>query len=217
MESIVVVFSKPGAGKGTRIGKFEASNGHLFDVLSVGDMLRAERKKQTELGKKAESYMKSGQLVPDEIINEIVINSLKTEKNPVITDGYPRTVAQAEAMLDAGIIPEIVIELEVPDNIVIERAKDRIVCSECGASYTLNEYHAPKKAGICDKCSGKLIKREDDNEETVKERLKVYHEETYPALKVFKNYGVEIYKVDNTKDQEATERFEELLIMALSK
>lgn len=217
MESKVVVFSKPGAGKGTRIEKFEAANGHLYGILSVGNLLRAERKQQTDLGKKAESYMKAGQLVPDAIINEIAIKGLEGAQEPIITDGYPRTVVQAEAMLDADIIPALVIELDVPDEVIIQRAKDRIICEDCGASYTLNEYNPPKQAGICDKCSGKLVKREDDDEETVKKRLKTYHEEAYPALGVFKKHGVAVYTIDNTNDHEAGKKFEELLLMALNK
>lgn len=215
MESKIVVFSKPGAGKETRISRFEAVRGNLYGTLSVGNLLRAERKQQTELGKKAESYMKKGKLVPDEIINKVVINGLKETHDPILMDGFPRTVVQAEEMLKAGVIPNFVIVLEVSDDVVIQRAKDRIVCEDCGASYTLNDFNPPKQAGVCDKCSGKLIRRDDDEEETVKERLETFYHDTYPVLNVFKNYGIKIYTIDNTNSDEAEKQFDQLLMEAL--
>lgn len=197
MKSVIVLFGKPGAGKGTLVSKFLKENEERFEVLSVGNLLRKARKEQTELGKKAEAYMDSGKLVPDDIINELIIEEIRSSKKNVLTDGFPRTVSQAKAMLNAGIHPDKVIEVYVDDKTVIQRAKDRIVCEKCGEPYTTNEFKPPKKYGICDKCGGKLIKRTDDAEDVVKNRLKVYQNETYPVLNVMENANVEIHTIDN--------------------
>lgn len=210
MKSVIVLFGKPGAGKGTLVGEFLKGNEERFEVLSVGNLLRKARKEQTELGKKAESYMDSGKLVPDDIINEIVIEGIKTSEKSILTDGFPRTVPQAEAMLKAGIYPDKVIEVYVDDETVIQRAKDRIVCEKCGEPYTTNDFNPPKEQGICDKCGSKLVKRSDDDEQVVKNRLKVYQNETYPVLNVLAGAGVEIYTIDNTVD-DVTEQFAYLL------
>ena len=173
-------------------------------------MLRKARKEQTELGKKAEAYMDSGKLVPDEIINGIVIEGIQSAERTVIIDGFPRTVGQAEAMLNAKVYPNKVIELYVDDEIVIQRAKDRIVCDKCGEPYTTNNFKHPKTEGVCDKCGGNLSKRKDDDEEVVRERLNVYKNETYPVLKILKTAEIKIHTIDNTC-KDARKQFEELL------
>ena len=215
---VIVLFGKPGAGKGTRLSEFLEGREENYCVLSVGNLLRKARKDQTELGKQAAKYMDAGKLVPDEIINAIVLEGIKKEQKPVITDGFPRTVAQAEAMLKAGIIPSAVIEFCVDDEVVLQRARDRIVCEACGEPYTTNDFKAPKKAGICDKCGANLIKRKDDEEETVRNRLDVYQQETYPVLEVFTKANVEISSINNTspdsqkKFEEIKKKFEEIML-----
>ena len=196
--SVIILFGKPGAGKGTRLSEFLRGREDDYSVLSVGNLLRKARKEGTELGKQASKYMDAGELVPDEIINEIVLEGIKNEQKIVISDGFPRTVAQAEAMINAGIIPDIVIEFCVDDEIVVQRAKDRIVCEACGEPYTINNFNPPKEKGICDRCGARLIKRKDDEPETVRNRLSVYKKETYPVLKVFANANVKICSIDST-------------------
>ena len=206
MKSIIVLFGKPGVGKGTLLSKFLEGRGERFEVLSVGNLLRKARKEQTELGKKAEIYMDSGKLVPNEIINEIVIEGIKKAKNSVVIDGFPRTVAQAEAMFEAGIYPDKVINVIVDDYIIIQRAKDRVVCENCGEPYTTNDFKRPNVEGICDKCGGKLSRRKDDDENVVKKRLEVYENETAPVLTTLSNKHAKIYIVDNTL-KNASEKF----------
>ena len=207
MEKIFILFGKPGAGKGTRLGEFLEGRDGQFEILSVGNLLRKALKEQTEIGKKAEFYMNSGLLVPDEVINEIVINGLKNAQKTVIIDGFPRTVGQAKAMLDAGIFPHKVIELFVEDQVVLERAKARIVCSNCGEPYTTNKFRPPKVEGICDKCGGTLLRRKDDAEEVVQERLKVYQNQTYPVVEFLSSNGIKTVTIDNSLD-EAGKEFE---------
>ena len=210
MQKIFILFGKPGAGKGTRLGEFLEGKEGIFEVLSVGNLLRKARKEQTELGKQAESYMNSGALVPDEIINAIVIDGLRNANKPIIIDGFPRTVGQAAAMLEAGVLPHNVIELYVDDEVVIQRAKDRIVCGGCGEPYTTNDFKPPKTHGVCDKCGGTLVRRTDDEEDVVKERLRVYQEQTYPVVKFLGDNGVKIYTIDNSSPA-SREKFSECM------
>ena len=207
---IIILLGKPGVGKGTRLGKFLEEKEGVFEVLSVGNLLRKAIKEQTELGKQAESYMDSGALVPDEIINDIVIDAMRKANKPIITDGFPRTVGQATAMLEAGILPRNVIELYVDDEVVIQRAKDRIVCGNCGEPYTTNDFKPPRTQGVCDKCGGALVRRTDDKKEVVEERLRVYQERTYPVVKFLYENGVQIDTIDNSSP-DAGEKFAKLL------
>ena len=208
MGKVIVLFGKPGAGKGTRLSEFLKGREDQYDVLSVGNLLRKARKDQTELGKRAESYMDSGQLVPDGIINAIVIEGLKNAEKPIFTDGFPRTVAQAKAMLQAGIYPAIVIEFWVDDEVVVERSRNRIVCESCGEPYTLSDFKPPKVEGICDKCGGKLIRRSDDEEDVVRKRLEVYQNETYPVKKVLVDEEVIVATINNSDAETAQTHFE---------
>jgi len=210
MQKVIILFGKPGAGKGTRLGEFLKGRENLFEVLSVGNLLRKALKEQTELGKKAEFYMNSGGLVPDEIINTLVIDAIRNADKPIITDGYPRTIGQASAMLEEGILPYNVIELYVDDKVVLERAKARIVCTNCGEPYTTNDFKPPKTHGICDKCGSTLARRKDDEENVVMERLKVYQEQTYPVVEFLYDKGVEIHTINNSSS-DAREKFTKLL------
>ena len=211
MKKVIILFGKPGAGKGTRLSEFLEGRESQYEVLSVGNLLRKARKEQTELGKKASCYMDAGKLVPNEIINELVIDAIKKAENTVITDGFPRTVGQAEAMLEAGMHPDMVVNFYVDDEIVLQRARDRIVCEGCGEPYTTNDFKPPIKEGICDKCGEKLSKRKDDAEDVVKNRLSIYEEETHPVLEVLASANVKICTIDNS-NAEATEKFTKLML-----
>ena len=209
--NVIVLFGKPGAGKGTRLSEFLKGREDDFEVLSVSSLLRKEKAEQTEIGKRAASYMEAGQLVPDDIINEIVIKGLKAAKKPIFTDGFPRTVAQTEAMLKAGINPAMVIEFYVDDNVVVERSKTRIACKKCGETYTTNSFKPPMVEGICDKCGGTIEKRKDDAEDVVLNRLKVYREETYPCLDVLAKSNVPIHTIENCNPESASKQFANLI------
>lgn len=212
MQDVIVLFGKPGAGKGTRLSEFLETTDKKFNILSVGNMLRQARADNTELGQKAAKYMDAGGLVPDDIINGIVIEGIKASVDPIISDGFPRTVGQAEAMLDAGIIP-IVIDFLVEDDLVIQRARDRIVCEnkDCGETYTTNNFKPPVVAGVCDKCGCRLVRRSDDDPEIVKKRLAVYRDQTLPVLELMKRYHVKIYTIDNSDAQNAKLQFTKLM------
>lgn len=207
----IVLFGKPGAGKGTRLSEFLEGREEQYETLSVGNLLRKARREETELGKIAQFYMDAGIFVPDKIIIDIVMESIKETTKTIITDGFPRTVGQAEAMLAAGMYPSKVIEVFLDDDIVIERARDRIICNDCSEPYTLNPYKRPKVAYICDKCGGPLLRRPDDDETTVQKRLEVYRNETYPVLEILKKANVAIYTVDNSQ-ADVSEKFTQLLL-----
>ena len=196
MKNVIILFGKPGAGKGTRLSEFlEGKKG--YSVLGVGNLLRKAKEEKTSLGKEAKKYMDAGQLLPDEIINKIVIEGIRSYEGTIIFDGYPRTQNQAKAMIRAGIIPERVVGVYLDDDILLERAKGRIVCSKCGEPYTTDAYKHPKVEGICDKCQSPLIRRADDDEKIVKERLKVYKEETEPVLEILLAAGAKVFVVNN--------------------
>ena len=212
MQNVYVLFGKPGAGKGTRMEEFLAKTDKKFKILSVGNMLRQARADNTELGKKAAPFMDSGSMVPDDIILGIVIEGIQNSDCPILSDGFPRTVGQADAMFKAGIIP-VVIEFQVEDEVVIQRARDRIVCEnkKCGETYTTNDFKPPIVEGICDKCGSHLVRRADDDPEIVKNRLAVYRTETQPVLDVLRKHGVTVYTIDNSKPATAKKQFEEIM------
>ena len=214
MENVIVLFGKPGAGKGTRLSEFLESRANQFEVFSVGNLLRKAIADGTELGKKAKTYMDAGQLVPDDIINAIAIQGLKNAKKPIFTDGFPRTVAQAEAMILAGISP-LVIEFYVDDEVVLERSRNRIVCKSCGEPYTLGDFKPPKKEGICDKCGSELVRRADDEETVVRKRLDVYQNETYPVLDFLSSLGIRSLSIDNNDPENAKRMFAGVVLASL--
>lgn len=211
MKNVIVLFGKPGAGKGTRLSEFLEGREEQFEVLSVGNLLRKARQERTELGKKVEGYIDSGRLVPDEIINELVLDGIKNSKKNVILDGSPRTAEQAKAMINAGIYPDKVINLYVDDELVLYRTSIRITCEKCGESYTTDAFRPPKQKGICDKCGGKLSKRPDDEEEVVRNRLRVYENQTYPVLDIFSENNVRIITIDNSRPEKAREELKKVL------
>ena len=184
----LILLGAPGAGKGTQA---EVICQHLsIPAISTGNMIREALKSGTEMGLKAKSFMDAGKLVPDEVVIGIVKERLAQDdcKNGFVLDGFPRTIPQAEALDKMGIVIDKVIDIEVPDEKIVERMSGRRVCESCGASYHLL-YKKPEKEGVCGKCGGALVQRKDDHPDTVKERLKVYHEQTEPLKAYYEKQG----------------------------
>ncbi len=198
----VILLGAPGAGKGTQAVRIAAAMN--IPHISTGDIFRKNIKEKTPVGLKAKSYIDRGQLVPDEVVVEIVQQRIDEDdcKNGFLLDGFPRTIAQAEA-LDRLTNIDNVINLEVDLDKLVDRITGRRVCEKCGESYHVST----KKDDICEKCGGKLIQRADDTEETVKSRLNVYKNETAPLINFYKKQGV-LKNVDGMKSIE--EVFEEI-------
>jgi adenylate kinase len=206
----IILLGAPGAGKGTQAEVI--CNRYNIPAISTGNIIREALKTGTEMGLKAKSYMESGALVPDEVVIGIIKERIVKDdcKDGFILDGFPRTIPQAEALDKMGIVIDKVIDIEVPDEKIINRMSGRRVCEKCGASYHL-EYKKPKVEGICDACSGTLIQRKDDHPDTVKSRLDVYHSETEPLKDYYEKQG-KLTVVEGQEEIEATTR---LLIEAL--
>lgn len=181
----LILLGAPGAGKGTQA---EIISERLsVPTISTGNIIRAALKAQTEMGIKAKEFIDKGLLVPDDVVIGIIRDRLKENdcKNGFILDGFPRTVPQAQALDDMGIEIDKVIDIQVPDEKIVQRLSGRRVCSGCGASYHLL-YKKPEKDGVCNSCGAQLVQRTDDREETVLERLKVYHEQTEPLVEYYR-------------------------------
>ncbi|NLB29949.1 MAG: adenylate kinase [Clostridiales bacterium] len=179
----IVMMGAPGAGKGTQSEIISKKLG--IPWISTGDILRAEVKGRTPLGTSVESYMESGELVPDEVIIEIMRKRISEPdcRKGYILDGMPRTIAQAQALESSDIDVDAVLSIETSNEEIIRRMSGRRSCHDCGATYHVISAQ-PMIEGICDECGGKLERRKDDEPETVKNRLEVYHQETEP-LKIF--------------------------------
>ena len=179
----LILLGAPGAGKGTQAEIISAAL--KIPSISTGNILREAIKNGTEIGMKAKSFMDRGMLVPDDVVIGIVAERVAREdcKNGYILDGMPRTIPQAEALEKVGVQIDCVISIEIEDAVIEARMTGRRVCGSCGASYHIAA-HPPKREGICDACGSELVIRKDDAPETVKNRLKIYHEET-EALKGF--------------------------------
>ena len=198
----IILLGAPGAGKGTQA---EAICNRLsIPAISTGNIIREALKSGTEMGKKAKSYMEEGKLVPDEVVIGIIRERLAREdcQNGFILDGFPRTIPQAEALDAMGVVIDKVIDLEVPDDKIVQRMSGRRVCETCGASYH-QLYKKPAVEGVCDKCAGALVQRKDDHPETVKERLRVYHEQTEPLKEYYRKQG-KLFIVDGQEEVEDT-------------
>lgn len=197
----IILFGPPGAGKGTQAKKMVDDYG--IPQISTGDILRANVREGTELGLAAKGYMDKGELVPDEVLIGIIKNRLKEQdcEKGFILDGYPRTIPQADALaviLDELNKPiDVVLNLEVPDEELVERISGRLMCN-CGASYH-RTFNPPKKDGVCDICGGKVFQRADDKEEAVKNRLNVYKNQTQPLIDYYTKQGI-LVTLDGTKD-----------------
>ena len=187
--TIVVMLGPPGAGKGTQ--SVMLTNKLGIPQISTGDLFRDHLKRKSELGKRAKEYMNSGQLVPDELVLDMFFERISQPdcKSGFILDGFPRTVAQAEAMdrqLKSAHIK--VVSLELSDQTIVKRLTNRVVCSNCGAPYHLEAF-PPKEKGICDKCGSRVVQRSDDKEDVVRKRLEVFHEQTEPVKYHYEKKG----------------------------
>ena len=184
----LILLGAPGAGKGTQAENI--CDRLSIPAISTGNILREAVKEGTEMGKVAKSYMDEGKLVPDEVVIGIIRDRLAQEdcKNGFILDGFPRTVAQAQALDDSGVGIDRVIDIEVPDERIERRMGGRRVCADCGASYHV-EYKPSKVQDVCDKCGGPLAIRKDDKPETVRDRLAVYHAQTEPLIDYYRSKG----------------------------
>jgi adenylate kinase len=190
----IILLGPPGAGKGTQAGRLEDEYGMV--QLSTGDMLRAAVKAGTEVGLKAKALMDAGELVPDDVVSGIIgdkLDELGPEKG-VIFDGYPRTAAQAasldEILSDRNRVLAHVIELAVDEDALVERITGRFTCGNCGAGYH-DKFKQPAVAGVCDVCGSTEFKRRpDDNEETVRTRMKEYRAKTAPILPIYEARGI---------------------------
>lgn len=189
-----VIFGAPGAGKGTYSRRLQDILG--IAAISTGDIFREAVKQGTELGKKVKSYLDAGQLVPDEITNEVLKKRLQQPdaRRGFILDGYPRTIPQIK-FLERTAKTDAVINLVVPEWVVVERLSSRRQCKKCGAIFNVR-FLKPKIEGVCDNCGGELIQRDDDTPEVIRDRLRVYEKTTKPLLDFFKERGVEMVSVE---------------------
>jgi adenylate kinase len=184
----IVILGPPGVGKGTYAGFL--SKKYSIPKISVGDLFRSAIKNRTELGKRIKNYVSSGELVPDETVIELVKNRLEEPdcKNGFLLDGYPRTVPQAEAMMNFKNI-DVALNFVAPDEVIMERIGGRRTCSKCGAIYHIKNV-PPTIEGVCDRCSGRLVQRSDEKPEVIKNRLNVYREKTKPVADYLREKGL---------------------------
>ena len=211
----LILLGAPGAGKGTQ-GEFIADR-YGIPPLSTGSILREAVKNSTPVGIEAKSYMDSGKLVPDEVIIGVIKERMEQPDaaNGFILDGVPRTVAQAEALEKMGVDIDLVLNIEVSDESIIERLSGRRVCEKCGATYhTL--FKPSAKPEVCDRCAGRLIIRKDDEPDTIKARLRTYHEQTEPLVDFYRSRG-KLADVDGSFSVEKTTERITALLEALNK
>ncbi|MEF9938577.1 MAG: adenylate kinase [Clostridium sp.] len=201
----IIMLGAPGAGKGTQAKKIAEK--YQIPHISTGDIFRANIKKGTELGMKAKEFMDQGLLVPDEVTIGMLLDRIHMAdcENGYVLDGFPRTIPQAESLTKAlseiGEKIDYAIDVDVPDENIINRMSGRRACLTCGATYHML-FAPPKKAGICDVCGSTLVLRDDDKPETVQKRLSVYHEQTQPLIAYYKKAGV-LVSVDGTQAMDA--------------
>ena len=200
----IIMLGAPGAGKGTQAIKIAEK--YAIPHISTGDIFRANIKNNTELGQKAKTYMDQGLLVPDELVVDLVVDRVgqKDCGNGYVLDGFPRTIPQAEALDQALSALEqkvdYAINVEVPDENIVNRMSGRRACVDCGATYHI-VYAPTKEENVCDNCHGNLILRDDDKPETVQKRLNVYHEQTQPLIDYYTEKKI-LVEVDGTVDIE---------------
>ena len=197
---VIILMGPPGSGKGTQAARITKELG--IPHISTGDLFRENISQNTPLGNRAKEYMNAGKLVPDELVLEMLMDRISRPDSAkgYLLDGFPRTIPQAEALDKAlnGQAQIVAISLEVPDESIIKRMSGRLICKQCSTIY--NKYFSPStKEGICDKCGGELYQRPDDKPEVVKERLRVYHDQTEPLIAYYGKKGV-LHKVDGEQD-----------------
>ena len=206
----IIFLGAPGAGKGTQA---EIISDRLnIPQISTGNIIREALKSGTEVGLKAKEFIENGLLVPDEVVIAIIKERIAKDDcaNGFILDGFPRTIAQAEALDNMGVSIDCVLDIEVADDAIAARLSGRRVCGACGSSYHM-EYKKPREEGRCDKCGGALIQRKDDHPDTVAERLKVYHEQTEPLKAYYEKTG----KLKVVEGQDSVEATTVLVMAAL--
>lgn len=201
----IIMLGAPGAGKGTQAKQI--ADKYKIPHISTGDIFRANIKNNTQLGQKAKQYMDQGLLVPDELTCDLVMDRIKQDdcKNGFILDGFPRTIPQAEA-LDAALDKinekmDYAINVDVPDENIVNRMGGRRCCLNCGATYHVVTIPT-KVEGICDRCGSPVVLRDDDKPETVQKRLTVYHDQTQPLIDYYEKQSI-LKTVDGTKSMEA--------------
>ncbi len=200
----IIMLGAPGAGKGTQAKQIAGK--YNIPHISTGDIFRANIKNNTELGQKAKTYMDQGLLVPDELTCDLVVDRIQQDDcvNGFVLDGFPRTIPQAEALEEAlaklGQSMDYAIDVDVPDENIVNRMSGRRACLKCGATYHIVSI-PPKKEGICDNCGSELVIRDDDKPETVQKRLNVYHDQTQPLIDFYSNKGI-LKSVDGTQPME---------------
>jgi adenylate kinase len=198
----LILLGPPGAGKGTQAQRLRED--FQLPFISTGDMLRANVKDGTELGKQAQEYMKAGDLVPDGLIVAMVRERLGEEdaRDGFILDGFPRTIEQAEALgkqlSELGRRVTAALLVDVPDEDLVRRLSGRRVCVKAGHNYHV-EFDPPKHEGVCDQDGSRLVRREDDDPDVVKKRLRVYHDQTEPLIEYFDDQGL-LRRIDGTRD-----------------
>ncbi|MES9979248.1 MAG: adenylate kinase [Candidatus Thiodiazotropha sp. 6PLUC5] len=180
----LILLGAPGAGKGTVAKQLTKLDGSV--QISTGDILRGAVQAGTELGKQAEAFMKAGDLVPDDLIMGIMEQRLQEPdcENGFLLDGFPRTIPQAEAL--GVLLKNIGVEIDVPRDVILDRLTTRRTCEACGAIYNVKSMPT-KVEGVCDKCGGKVVQRDDETEEAISNRLDVYQEKTAPLVGYYKN------------------------------
>ncbi len=200
----IIMLGAPGAGKGTQAKKIAEK--YQIPHISTGDIFRSNIKEGTELGMKAKAFMDQGALVPDELTIGMLMDRIAKAdcENGYVLDGFPRTIPQAESLTTAlgerGQKIDYAVNVDVPDENIINRMSGRRACLNCGATYHI-VYNPSKVEGICDVCGDKLVLRDDDKPETVKKRLSVYHDQTQPLIDYYEKAGV-LANVDGTQDME---------------
>lgn len=198
-QRVIILLGPPGSGKGTQAVRLSKEQG--IPHISTGDLFRENISQGTELGQRAKSYIDAGKLVPDSVVLDMLFDRVSRPDcaHGYLLDGFPRTLPQAEAFqkhLPSG-TKLIVLDLEVPDEMIVKRIAGRLTCSQCG-NIQNRFVSPPKQEGICDKCGGAFTQRPDDKPEVVQERLRVYHEQTAPLIGYYQKQGV-LFTVDGTK------------------
>ena len=210
-----IIFGAPGSGKGTYASRLQSKLG--VNIIAMGDIFREIMKEDTDLGREVRGYVEKGLLGPDSLTIQVLKQHIAKIKNKkgFLFDGYPRTIEQAKALETIAKI-DVIIQLVVPDWIIIERLSTRRICKNCGEVYNIR-YLKPKKDMICDKCGGPLYQRSDDTPEVIKKRIEVYEQQTRPILQYYKEKGVLFTEVKCEKLETPPEAIVEEILKGLKK